>query len=342
MASEIDSDTSSGSDADLLARLRDGDLGAYEVLWERHVGAAMRLARRLAADDAEDLVSEAFAAVLRQVTTTDAGPRSSFRAYLFTVMRNTAMRWSKAAQRSVADPEVDDVDDADPSVLFEEDSDAAEILRALRALPERWQRVLWLTEVERVARPEIARQLGIRPNAVSSLHRRARNGLREEWLTQQVPADLRDAPGHVARDLPAYVAGSPDVDADRIRSHVGECSRCADALAVLNVRSSRRAEITLGTLGFGALAVAASQSGATVAVGTGAGSVASAGVGSASVGASAASVGAGSAGAGTGAAAAKAGASSAGASSAAASTAGASTAGAGAGAGTAGAASTLL
>ncbi|MGO1833829.1 MAG: RNA polymerase sigma factor, partial [Actinomycetaceae bacterium] len=130
MASEIDSDTSSGSDADLLARLRDGDLGAYEVLWERHVGAAMRLARRLAADDAEDLVSEAFAAVLRQVTTTDAGPRSSFRAYLFTVMRNTAMRWSKAAQRSVADPEVDDVDDADPSVLFEEDSDAAEILRA--------------------------------------------------------------------------------------------------------------------------------------------------------------------------------------------------------------------
>jgi RNA polymerase sigma factor (sigma-70 family) len=276
MATVFDFDASSESDADLLARLRDGDVDAYEVLWSRHIGAAMRQGRKLSPDHAEDLVSESFLAVLRQVTTTDAGPRTSFRAYLFTVMRNTAMRWGRAALRSVPDPEVDDVDDADPSLLHEEDSDATEILRAFRTLPARWQRVLWLTEVEQVPRPEIASELGIRPNAVSSLHRRARNGLREEWLSHQVPADLRDAPGHVGRDLPAYVAGAPDVDADRIRSHVGGCSRCADALAVLSTRNSRRADLGIGVLGFGALAVAASQSGASVPV-----AAASAGTGAA-------------------------------------------------------------
>lgn len=45
-------------DDELVGALREGDAAAYEVLWLRHVGAAVRIARRWAPTQADDLVSE--------------------------------------------------------------------------------------------------------------------------------------------------------------------------------------------------------------------------------------------------------------------------------------------
>ena len=99
--SEPDTATASAtlpeSDAELIARLRSGDNTAYETLWQRHVGAALRLGHRIAPGDAADLVSDAFHAVNDRIRVQGAGPDTHFRAYLFTTMRNMAVRMHAAA-----------------------------------------------------------------------------------------------------------------------------------------------------------------------------------------------------------------------------------------------------
>lgn len=242
------------NDAELLLRLRSGDARAYEALWSRHIGAALRLARRIDRDRAEDLVSESFLAVYRQVTTTDAGPTEAFRAYLFTVIRNTAARWGREMERFPVLPDAEPAHADDGLSIVSREADAAEVLAAFRALPERWQRVLWLSEVDEVPRPRIAAELRIRPNAVSSLHRRARAGLLNHWLIRQVPDALRADTAHRAELLPGYVIGNLAA-AERVvaEAHIAVCTVCTELLGDLRSSASTLQRATLSTAGFAAL-----------------------------------------------------------------------------------------
>ena len=99
------------------------------------------------------------AALYQQVAIKKNGPDSAFRAYLFTVMRNISARWYREGR--LVDPvaEVETVAEDDALSRLEEKTDAEGMLIAFRALPERWQRVLWLVEVDEVPRPSIAQEL---------------------------------------------------------------------------------------------------------------------------------------------------------------------------------------
>lgn len=243
-------------DDELLLRLRSGDQQAYVSLWKRHVNAALRVANKISPTRAEDLVSESFLAVYEQVTTTGTGPTSAFRAYLFTVMRNMAMQWSKEAGRIDLVEEIEQIDLNDGLLLLERDDVAADLLAAFQELPDRWQRLLWLVEVERIARPKIAAEFGVRPNAVSSLQRRARAGLRLQWLRQQIPEDLRDDPSHVAGLLPSFVLKqATSEEALEVTTHVSDCVTCADVYQALQPLAMRMRKTTLLGSGFGALVV---------------------------------------------------------------------------------------
>ncbi|MEK8171974.1 sigma factor [Streptomyces sp. M19] len=65
------------SDADLLARLRNGEDSAYEELYRRHAGAVRRYARTCCrdADTADDLTAEVFARTLQAVRAARAPSR---------------------------------------------------------------------------------------------------------------------------------------------------------------------------------------------------------------------------------------------------------------------------
>jgi len=244
------------SDAELLRELRDGSRDAYTVLWERHIGAGLRYAHRMMPSHAEDLASEAFLAIYQQVTT-NGGPDFAFRSYLKAVIRNKAIRWRKESHRLDDTVEADSVDFRDALTLVERESSAGELLGAFQDLPERWQKVLWLSEVADVGRPEIAKELGIKPNAVSALHRRARSGLRLQWLTRQVPVLLRDDESHAARLLPRYLSEPEDADLTaEITSHLEGCDMCSSILVALRTDARRLQGVTLSAVGFGALGVA--------------------------------------------------------------------------------------
>lgn len=245
------------SDAELLALLRSGVTEAYTELWRRHVQAALRVGRRVAPGQAEDLVSESFLAVYHQIADKGNGPESAFRAYLFTTMRNTALRWQKAGQLVATDPDLDEIVYEDGLSWIEDRAESAALLAAFEDIPERWQRVLWLSEVEEVGRGDIAADLGIKPNAVSALLKRARTGLRLSWLTRQVPESLRDDPAHVARLLPPLILRGRLGDLEpRQQEHLRQCRQCAEVETDLRTSHRQMRHGTLGAAGFAALGIA--------------------------------------------------------------------------------------
>ena len=71
------------SDADLIMAARSGDAGSFGVLYERHAGAALIVARQYTSGkaEAEDAVADAFAAVWSALRG-GSGPTDAFRAYL--------------------------------------------------------------------------------------------------------------------------------------------------------------------------------------------------------------------------------------------------------------------
>src|SRR5260370_35962871 len=80
------------SDAELISAVRAGDQAAYGTLYERHAGAARRLAGQYlpGAADADDVVAETCARVLR-VIRRGRGPEEAFRPYLLASVRRVAI-----------------------------------------------------------------------------------------------------------------------------------------------------------------------------------------------------------------------------------------------------------
>lgn len=215
-------------DAELISAVRGGDLDAYGTLFERHVGAARRLARQLVpAGDAEDLVSEAFVKVLG-VLQRGGGPDVAFRAYLLTSVRRLQVDRFRAGAKLHT---TDDMEAFDPGVPFRDTAvegfESAAAARAFASLPERWQLVLWHTEVEGDKPADIAPLLGMSANSVSALAYRAREGLRQAFLTQHVGELEQDHCRWTHGQLGAYVRDAISRrDAARVEGHLEECRSC--------------------------------------------------------------------------------------------------------------------
>jgi RNA polymerase sigma factor (sigma-70 family) len=249
-------------DAELISAVRGGDTDAYGQLFERHVEAARRLARQLvSAGDVEDLVSEAFVKVL-QVLQRGGGPDVAFRAYLLTAVRRLRVDRLRATSRLQT---TDDIEMFDPGVPFRDTAvegfESAAAARAFASLPERWQLVLWHTEVEGQKPADVAPLLGMSANSVSALAYRAREGLRQAYLNEHA-ADLDDESCQWTRaHLGAYVrSGISRRDAGKVEGHLGGCRTCAAIYLELSEVNSNLGAILAPLLlgGAGAAYVSAS------------------------------------------------------------------------------------
>ena len=87
---------SDAGDAELVLRTRSGNSEAFGELWRRHYRSAVTVARSVTSTlDADDLVQESYARIYQSILK-GGGPTGSFRAYLFTSIRNTAAAWGRA------------------------------------------------------------------------------------------------------------------------------------------------------------------------------------------------------------------------------------------------------
>ncbi|SCD55188.1 RNA polymerase sigma factor, sigma-70 family, partial [Streptomyces sp. DvalAA-14] len=242
------------SDTELLAQVRGGQDSAYEELYRRHAESVRRYARTCCRDahTAEDLTGEVFARTLQAIRG-GSGPQTSVRAYLLTTVRRVAATWGNTAKREhlVEDFAVFSVSAAGSGATEESSDLGAEVramheaertmaIRAFRALPERWQTVLWHTAVEDESPSDIAPLLGLTPNATAVLAHRAREGLRQAYLQAHVSSTLTTggACARYADRLGAHARGALRTRADReLNRHLKECTRCTAAsveLADLN------------------------------------------------------------------------------------------------------------
>ncbi|WP_157013158.1 sigma-70 family RNA polymerase sigma factor, partial [Microbacterium ginsengisoli] len=261
------------SDAALLLQARDGDAAAWGQLWSRHHPAAISAARAqgVTEADAEDLAQEAFARVQEAVQRGN-GPTEAFRPYLFTTVRRLAWRHlERAGVEPTSDPR--GLDALAPTVDSPEDqavalSDRDAIVRAFRSLPIAWQEVLWLTAVEGRGPRDAAPLLGLRPTAVANLSRRAREGLKRAWITENLPSATGPECAWTREHLAARVRRSATTTQnERMSRHLAECDACR-ALAAEARDLSRHLALVLLPIVFGAGAAAfAALSGAPAAGG---------------------------------------------------------------------------
>lgn len=243
----------SQSDADLITATRSGDSAAFGQLYARHVLAARRLARTLANSnaDADDLVAEVFAKMLDKLKS-GGGPDAAFRTYLLTSVRNTFYDRLRRNQKITV---TDDVAKHDPGIPFVDTAveglERSLAARAFAKLPERWQVVLWHTEVEGESAAEVAPLLGLTPNGVSALAYRARERLRQAYLQEHLTDTASADCGWTIERLGAHVRGGlSNRETNKVKAHLSDCHRCRALYAELGeVNSGLRgvlAPIVLG------------------------------------------------------------------------------------------------
>jgi RNA polymerase sigma-70 factor (ECF subfamily) len=152
----------------LVERLRAGDAAAFETLVGRYMRRAYAVAYRLLGqkEDAEDLVQEAFMAVLQRVDTFQAG--RPFAPWFFRILVNRGLNARKArALRAVEEiPETAAHRGPTPEREAERTELRGRLREAMDALPERQRTIVQLFDLEGFAGPEIAEILEISDGTV--------------------------------------------------------------------------------------------------------------------------------------------------------------------------------
>ncbi|GAA2079699.1 hypothetical protein GCM10009840_13690 [Pseudolysinimonas kribbensis] len=264
------------SDAELIESARSGDTRAFGELWQRHYRSAARVARQCTSSiDADDLVSEAYARIFQRVLA-GGGPDGAFRPYLYTTIRNLAATWGAQQSRDIQVDLIDDFEDEripdDPAAWA---LDRTLTARAFRSLPERWQTVLWYTEVEGMDPHEVAPLMGMTANGVAALSYRAREGLRKAWLQAHInDAQASGECQFVMGKLGEHSRnGLGERDRRRVEEHLLTCTKCAIVSEEVEEVGSHLAFILLplilgGAIGGGLLAAMSAPAPATAAAAT--------------------------------------------------------------------------
>jgi RNA polymerase sigma-70 factor (ECF subfamily) len=145
---------------------------------------ALRLTHRAA--DAEDLVQETYLKAFRSADRFEPG--TNLRAWLFTILHNTARNRVRDRARETVTVDSEAVERAElstaapsdtPEALLLRDTLAPDLQAAIDALPEAFRQALWLRDVEEFSYAEIAAMLSIPVGTVMSRISRGRRLLFE-------------------------------------------------------------------------------------------------------------------------------------------------------------------
>jgi RNA polymerase sigma-70 factor (ECF subfamily) len=145
---------------------------------------ALRLTRVPA--DAEDLVQETYLKAFRAADRFQAG--TNLRAWLFTILHNTARNRARDRARDTVTADSEVVDRADdssrvwpgsshgdnPETILLRDTLTPDLQAAVEALPDAFRQAVWLRDVEEFSYAEIAEMLAIPVGTVMSRISRGR------------------------------------------------------------------------------------------------------------------------------------------------------------------------
>ena len=166
-------------DAELIRRVRAGDVGAFDALVAAYMRPAFQVAYRVVGhrEDAEDLLQESFLAAYQYLDSFDV--ERPFGPWLNRIVMNRGANLRRSRTRRQTEPEVDAVSTA-PSALDESTrTEARELLtRALATLSERQRLIVTLCDVDGLTSTEIGERLELAPGTVRWHLHEARRVLR--------------------------------------------------------------------------------------------------------------------------------------------------------------------
>ena len=163
---------------------------AFETDALEYVDSLYRTALRLTRvpSDADDLVQDTYLKAFRAADSFTAG--TNLRAWLFTILHNTARNRARDRSRDTVTVDSEVVDQAaevpqfglsgrvdDPETLLLKNALAPEVQAAVDELPEAFREAVWLRDVEEFSYAEIAGMLNIPVGTVMSRISRGRRML---------------------------------------------------------------------------------------------------------------------------------------------------------------------
>lgn len=179
-------------DLALIERWRAGEREAGELLFERHFDSLYRFFQSKSDGDADELVQSTLLACLRAKEQFRGD--ASFRAYLFSIARNTLYRYLRDRRRDerfdVTTTSIAEVITTPGSALARDQTHRA-LLTALRELSIEQQTLLELHYWEELDTIELGRIFDVPPGTIRIWLFRARGKLRE-LLASNAPATLEE------------------------------------------------------------------------------------------------------------------------------------------------------
>ncbi len=274
-------------DERLIALVRDGNAGAFEVIIDRYQSRLLSFCRQLlhSTEDAEDVLQEVFINAHRAML---ADARNiNLRPWLYRISRNLCLNHLRDL---TADPkesmdEVPVVEAASTAELVHNREEFRQLLGDVQKLPETQRTVLLLREINAMPYDDIAQAMNTTVPSVKSLLVRARMSLTEASKARLLTC------GEVRLELAQAAAGLGKASGE-VRRHVRDCPGCEDYRRQL--RSDGKVLAALSPIG--PLIALKTFIGSKLGLGGGAG--ASSGAAGAGGGAATGAAGAGAAGAG--------------------------------------------
>jgi RNA polymerase sigma-70 factor (ECF subfamily) len=175
------------SDELLITRVTQGDIAAFETLYDRYAAAILGIAMRIIGDRAaaEEVLQETFWKVWQSRGNYQL-KHESFRDWLFKIVRDHAVNAYR--RRSARSPEVTETADTNPIPNQRLDSGmdfpkqpksnlyAQQVRNALMGLPREERQVIEMAYFYKMTRQEIAEATG---EPLDKIHTRARLGLKK-------------------------------------------------------------------------------------------------------------------------------------------------------------------
>jgi RNA polymerase sigma-70 factor (ECF subfamily) len=162
--------------------------GEFERIVMPHLDAAYNLARWLAGNDhdAEDITQDACVRAFRFLNGYRGG---NDRAWILTIVRNTANSWLKKnrpqAVVAIGDDAFTAIEDPDAQESALQQADAGVVRAALESLPLEFREALVLRELEGLSYKEISEVAGVPVGTVMSRLSRARRQLQNYLNTKR-------------------------------------------------------------------------------------------------------------------------------------------------------------
>ena len=186
----------------LLLTLTDEEQNRVRILWQENGSALVQYARKelgpsVSADEAEDIVSEAFAQLMTYYERYGSRTDAQMKGLLFRIVRNLCMDAHRRRKRSSAvssdtefipDEEKDSfvlIMDPSPEDLLISEENIRRMKAIFRSLSPALREVLEMKLNEEMTDGEIAKELHITKHIVQQRLARARKAVRIKWEAEE-------------------------------------------------------------------------------------------------------------------------------------------------------------